>query len=120
MKAIRTHDYRIDRVRECEFYQSRYRQRAFDLQGFLEARRSRKRNPDCMAKGRSKPFGKARTLFLPDDLFRRKKRVAVFLRLHGSFSGGYAASRRWAGLLAAWETGESHDWILFGDSNPLS
>jgi hypothetical protein len=26
MKAVRSHDYRIDRVRECEFYQSRYRQ----------------------------------------------------------------------------------------------
>ena len=48
MKAVRSHDCRIDRVRECEFYQSRYRQRAFYLQGFLEARRSRKRNPDCM------------------------------------------------------------------------
>jgi hypothetical protein len=43
MKLIRTHDYRID-VRECKFYQSRYRQREFDLQGFLETRRSRKGN----------------------------------------------------------------------------
>ena len=68
MKAVRSHDYRIDRVRECEFYQSRYRQRAFYLQGFLEARRSRKRNPDCMAKRRSKAFGKARSLFLQNCL----------------------------------------------------
>jgi hypothetical protein len=49
-----------------------------------------------------------------------KKRIAVFLSLHGLLSGGHAASRRRAGLLAAWKTGESHDWILFGDSNPLS
>ena len=33
-----------------------------------------------------------------------KERIPVFLGLHGPFSGGYAASRRRAGLLAAWET----------------
>jgi hypothetical protein len=38
-----------------------------------------------------------------------KKRVAVFLGLHGPFSGGHAASRRRAGLmLAAWKTSKSH------------
>jgi hypothetical protein len=56
---------------------------------------------------------------IPHEL-GKEKRVAVLLGLYGPFSGGYAASRRRAGLLAAWKTGESHDWILFGGSNPLS
>jgi len=48
-----------------------------------------------------------------------KKRISVFLSLH-PLSGGHAASRRRAGLLDTWETVESHGWILFGGSNPLS
>jgi hypothetical protein len=36
-----------------------------------------------------------------------KKRVAVFLGLHGPFSDGHAASRRRL-MLAAWKTGKSH------------
>jgi len=47
-----------------------------------------------------------------------KERVAVFLGLFSPLSGRHSARRRRAGLLAAWKTGESHDWILFGSSNP--
>jgi hypothetical protein len=49
-----------------------------------------------------------------------KKRITVFLSLRGPLSGGHAASGGLCGLLDAWKAGESHEWILFGGSNPLS
>ena len=34
-----------------------------------------------------------------------KKRISVFLGLHGPLSGGHAASKRRAGLLDTWKNG---------------
>jgi hypothetical protein len=47
---------------------SRYRQRTFYLQGFLEARKSKKRNPDCLAARASNALGKASSLFFAKRL----------------------------------------------------
>ena len=70
MKAVRSHDYRIDRVRECEFYQIQPISAAGILPTrFFGGEKEQKRNPDCMAKRRSKAFGKARSLFLQKCLF---------------------------------------------------
>jgi hypothetical protein len=84
MKAIRTHDYRIDGYGNVNFYQNRYRQRTLDLQGFLEARRSRKRSRDWMAKRRAKAFGQARSLFLQKCLFPgRRARMSITTTTRG-------------------------------------
>ena len=49
-----------------------------------------------------------------------KEREPIFLGLHGPSGGGHAATGRWGGALDAWKAGKSHEWILFGGSNPLS
>jgi hypothetical protein len=69
MKAIRTHDYRIDRVRECEV-----------LSKSILAAAIRPSRLAAFCGRISHELG--------------KERVAVFLGLHGPFSGRHAASRR--------------------------
>jgi hypothetical protein len=49
-----------------------------------------------------------------------KEREPIFLGLHCPSGGGHAATGRWGGALDAWKAGKSHEWILFGGSNPLS
>ena len=46
MKAIRTHDYRIDGYGNVNFIKKSISAAGIRPQGFLEARRSRKRNPN--------------------------------------------------------------------------
>jgi hypothetical protein len=84
MKAVRSHDYRIDGYGNVNFIKVDIGSGHSTFKVFWRRERSRKRrkrNPDCMAKGGSKPFGKARSLFLPDGLFRRGwARRALLLR----------------------------------------
>ena len=68
MKAVRSHDYRIDGYGNVKFIKVDIGNGRFDFQGFLEARRSRKRNPDWMAARTRKANGKARALFLQKGL----------------------------------------------------
>ena len=50
-----------------------------------------------------------------------KEREPIFLGLHGPvWAAATRATGRWGGALDAWKAGKSHEWILFGGSNPLS
>jgi hypothetical protein len=89
MKAIRTHNYQIDGYGYVNFIKknSRYRQRTFYLQGFLEARKSKKRNPDYLAARASNAFGKASSLFFAKRLVPWKTSTMSTTTTTGGWSG---------------------------------
>jgi hypothetical protein len=49
-----------------------------------------------------------------------KEREPIFLGLHGPSGRRPRGDRTVGGALDAWKAGKSHEWILFGGSNPLS